>query len=484
MAAKDILFSDYLPDQGALPSPQDPGYLIRAENVRPTTEGYRPMPIAELIASAATIGATPVSAAGFAVSSTARHYAGTSTALYESNDQGVTWFDNSKAAYSASQFWDFDLFGNTVVAVNGTDVPQAKDITAAIANNFADLGGSPPAAGRVARIRDHLVLGRLTANQFAIQTSAIGNPADWPVVGSADALAKQSIFRELPRELGEITQIVGGEKGGLVFQLHGITRMTYVGGDVVYQLDVFERSRGTGFNNGAIRVGDLTYYASVLGIHRTDGYAVQNLSAGKVEESIIKNLTSYLDGIVSFGQSVAYDARSSTVMWPFLTSGNGYALLCYHIAADRFTVSRFVGATMLLGTLYSVRNAGNEEVSKAIPYAFNSTPKLNSFTLTSNNILLQTGYVELQPGYVTQVTGIQILGSAIGSPNLQTRATRLMSAIDTTTTGITGATAPNRSDIYRARKTGRFHNFYVIAAVDANAMYRGFRIHYERVTKL
>lgn len=482
MPAKDILFGEYQPDKGG--DPQSPGYLVRAENIRPVVGGYMAVQEPQEIASAATIGVTPLSCAGFSVVSNARHYAGSSIALYESNDEGVTWNDNSKGGgYIASTFWDFELFGDAVIAVNGLDNPQAKSVSAAVGDNFADLAGTPPIAGRVAKIRDHLVLGRLSTNAYAIQTSAIGDHTDWPTIGSADALAKQSIFQEFPRELGAITQVVGGEKFGLVFQSSGITRMTYIGGDIVYQIDTFEKSHGTTLRGSVIRVGAMIYYLSPLGAFRTDGYAVQNISAGRVEESLIKDLMSTDEGVDTFGRSAAYDSRFDVVMWPFEISSVGY-VLCYHIKYERFTVMHPTDPPRS-GTLYSVRNAASEESAEELPYAFNSDPKLMAFTDTTDiGCTMQTGFIELMPGYVTQVDGVQMLGVGSTANVLSGKASLDITNLTTAQTGFTAASDTNRSDIARLRQTGRYHAFKFVASAGSGAMFRGLRIHYRQSSQL
>lgn len=481
MPFKDIMFGDYLPDVGGLPA--DGPYLLTAENVRPVLGGYRPMMIDELVASAATLGATPVSATGFSDATNARHYVGSATALYESSDDGVTWNDNSGAAYSSTGFWDFALFNTYVIAVNGINNPQSKLITDAVTTNFGDLAGSPPVAGRVARIRDHVVLGRLSGNSFAIRFGAIGNPGDWPTVGTADALAKQSDQRELPRELGAVTGLVGGEKFGLVFQISGITRMTYVGGNVVFQLDTFEKEIGTGVNDSIIKVGNYFYFASKIGVFRTDGYSVENLSKGAIEDALIRSLLSHPDAISNLGQSVSYDSRTDTVMWSATISGNTAYLLCYHIAFKRFTIMNMAG-TLTSGTLYSVRDSAAQDAQKSIPYAFNTTPKLISFTdSTAVALGIRTGFVELAPGYVTHLTGFELLGKK-NSISVNAKSVMDLDSASVVTSGYNAATSPLRSNLYRLRQSGRYHSLWVTDTGNADHIYRGFRVHYELGSKL
>jgi hypothetical protein len=480
MQSKDILFGEFAPDRGGFPFPSDIGYLIQANNVRPTTAGYRPTVVDEEVASAAVLAATAVGAAGFSIVTTARHYAGTATALYESSDIGATWNDNSGTSYTSSAFWDFALFGDYVIAVNGVNNPQSKLITAAVTDNFADLDSEAPIAAVVARVRDHVVLGKLSTNGYMVQWGEIGDPGCWPEPGTASALAKQAGSQELPKELGFVTDLVGGEKFGLVFQISGITRMTYVGGNVVYQFDTFERARGTGFPNSAVMVSGHCYYASALGIFRTDGYTVENLSGGKIEDAIIRDFLSQVEAVSPFGVSVAYDSRTSTVMWN--TAGQSY-VLCYHIPYQRFSIiSLATGAQS--GVLYSVRNHAAQAAALELPYSFNASRKLVSFTDQSAvPTSLRTGFFELADG-ITRILGLEPLGRG-SSISLSGKALMAATGIDlSTTSGYTAASAPLRSHLYRLRQTGRYHSLQLTDTSAASDLYQGVRVHYEMASGL
>lgn len=478
MPFKDIIFGDYAPDRGGLPFPKDPGYLVQASNVRPTSQGYRPMAIDAEVASASTLSVTPNSAMGFSTSSTPHHYAGSSTALHESDDYGVTWYDNSKAAYTTSAYWDFALFETYVIAVNGVDAPQFKLITAAIADNFADLAGSPPTAGRAARVRDHLVLGKISTNVYKLQWGTIGDPTSWPTPGSADALADQAGEQELPRELGPISQIVGGEKFGLVFQTFGITRMTYVGGNVVYTFDTYERARGSGHNRSAIMVDGNCYYASELGIFRTDGYAVENLSAGMVEDSIVRDFLSLTEA-GNYGYSVAYDSRTSTVMW---SKATGY-VLCYHVLYKRFSILTLAGSPSVSGTLYSATNGASNDIAIQVPMAFNNTPRLVAFDdTTAVPTTLRTGYFELGDGF-SEIVGLEPLGKGT-SIAAAVKSIAAISSADVSSASYNAASSPTRSHLYRIRQSGRYHSLKLTGTAAAGDLYQGIRVHYENLSRL
>jgi len=222
----------------------------------------------------------------------------------------------------------------------------------------------------------------------------------------------------------------------------------------------------------------MVYYLSPLGAFRTDGYAVQNLSFGRIEDSIIKDLMATTEGIDTPSQAAAYDSRFDVVMWPFATSTVKYVLR-YHIGHDKFTIDT-PSVTMITATVYSVRNGASEESQEEIPHVFSSTPKLMAFDDPAVAISLRTGFVELHPGRLTQITGLQFLG--VGNPSnlvLQARAESDLASVTTELNGYTSADASNRSDIHRIRKTGRYHSFRVSAVAGSDDLFRGIRVNYE-----
>jgi hypothetical protein len=476
MPFKDIYFGEYLPDRGGLPIRELDGYLTGAENVRPTIGGYAPAMIDSEVASATAVGAQPDTAAGFSTTTTAMHFVGSSTGLYQSNDWGVVWNDVGRGGYSAG-VWDFDLFGTYVIATNGIDAPQFKLTTDSASTDFDDLAGNPPIAAVVARIREHVILGALSGDAYAFRFNAIGDPTNWPTPGTSTALATQAGRRELPHELGIIRDIVGGEKFGLIFQISGITRVTYTGGNTVWQVDTFERQIGTGHVASAIWVGKHCYFASATGFYRTDGYEVENLSKGRIEDAIVRSLISSPDA-GGYGYSVAYDSRTNTVMW-----GGGAAILCYHVAFERFTILNPV-ATIRHTTLYSVRNGVSADIALSIPHIFDSgTRKLQEFNDSSAvPIAVNTGFIELQPGWLTQVTGVESLDTDAGTIGVKSISN--LSSTEVLATGFTSASASVRSNLQRIRKTGRYHAFKLTDTVNGDAMIRGIRVYFEPVSQL
>jgi hypothetical protein len=475
----DLIFSDFAPDRGGAPWPENPGYLIDALNVRFTPNGYRSNYLDDVaIAGTTAIGATPLSAQAFADVTNPRHYVGTATKIFESNDSGTIWNDNSSAAYTASD-WDWAIFGTTVIAVNGVDAPQAKDLDAAVGNNFAALGGSPPVSSLVARVRDSLVLGTI----LGIQWSSIGDPTDYPTPGSATALARQAGSYTASREFGVITRIVGGEKFGLIFQERAITRMTYVGGDIVFTFDVYARGIGTGYAHSTIVIDGWTYFKNSAGFFRTDGYAVQPLSYGKIDDAFIHRLLAHpIEPTLSFKNGVAYDSRTQTIYWPYvgaLTSAT--YLLGFSIPLQQFIPVKFSGS-FVDGTLYSINDVVTTNAASVLPYCIDANQKLRQFSkINSVPTMLRTGFVEFAPGLITEINAIEVIGAGMSPvPTISVRSETDPANIDLSADGYEIATKSELAPLFRVRKSGRYHAFkYVDPAQSQAALVRGLRVYFE-----
>ena len=95
----------------------------------------------------------------------------------------------------------------------------------------------------VGRVNEFIVLGQFD-NPYTVRWCAIGDATDWPTPATDDARSKQAGEQTFPVEYGIVTGIAGNDFYGYVFQEKAITKMTYVGGDVVFAFDTFEESRG------------------------------------------------------------------------------------------------------------------------------------------------------------------------------------------------------------------------------------------------
>lgn len=119
----------------------------------------------------------------------------------------------------------------------------------------------------------------------AVRWCAIGDPTDWPTPNTDDARAKQAGREHLNPKLGVVTGIVGNDFFGYVFQEWGITKMSYVGGDAVFNFDTFSEGIGCFRYNRIVQVQDLVFFESQFGYHMLQGGQVTNIGAGVVDST-------------------------------------------------------------------------------------------------------------------------------------------------------------------------------------------------------
>jgi hypothetical protein len=321
-----LLFGEWLPD---LPLLGNPG-LVEARNVIPVDESYTDFP--ELSPTGATLAATALGA--FAAVDDAGDpeiYAGTATQLYERI--GTAWTARSAVTLAASSYWRFAQFDSRVFATDYDDDVRYKTIGAAA--NFSTL--TAPNARQIGVINRFLVLGDIDqgagAIPYAVQWSSIDDPLDFPTPGSSTARARQAGQQLLQAEHGAVTAIAGGQFWGLVLQRRAITRFTYVGGDAVFQIDNFERSRGCWCPQSHIQIGNLSYFFAHDGVYVTDGQAVRPIGDAKVDRWLTERLNQgFLEKVTA-----GIDWANKCIFWSFPTLDSGPdTVLIYSIARNRF----------------------------------------------------------------------------------------------------------------------------------------------------
>jgi hypothetical protein len=72
-----------------------------------------------------------------------------------------------------------------------------------------------------------------------------------------------------------------------VFQERGITKFTYVGGDVVFTVDTFEENRGCVRPGRMVQTENLIFFESDRGYHALDANSGQitDIGYGKVDDT-------------------------------------------------------------------------------------------------------------------------------------------------------------------------------------------------------
>jgi hypothetical protein len=491
----DIPFGPYAPDFGGAPNPAAPGYLVDITGCRPTPNGLRAVPLFANISSSIAVPAGTTYGRIYAaeLAGVVSVFACTATAgpptarIHQSNDLGVSWTDveESPVLNVAPGLWaDFCQFGEVVLATSKyAEGIHYKDLTDTfILDTFAEVPDSPPPALTIARVRDSVVIGNTGSEAAAdtlrsrVQWSAIGTYDDWPTPGTSEARSKQAGEQYLSLEFGQITKIVGGEKFGLIFQQRAVTRMTYVGGSAVFEFDTFEKANGTGYleqdttgttiPHPVIQARDkFIWVNSTSGVYMTDGYSVRKISLGKFD-------TLFSGGASNW--SGAYDARTNTVL--LIYQGNSSKYFLYNIDTDQMGL---VSDSSMLSVCAVPTTAGDLDLLN-----ISSSLILQKQTsATQQTLSVQTGYIELDPGYRVQLQGAHLLGPGTAALTLAYKTAASESACNTSQAGFTTLTAATLGQKRTGRDSAQYLAFRItgVPLAATPMVMRGIRVYFERV---
>ena len=464
----EIIFGEWLPDQTIF---RNPG-LVEARNCMPVDGGYKEF-LELSVVDDALAGAPKGAFATIDNSGDPEIYAATADAIYEKS--GPSWADRSGATYTTVEYWRFAQFDDYVIATNYADAPQRKAIGSG--SNFEGLAstGTAPRARQIGVIGRFVVLGDIdpgTAIPYAVQWSAIDDPTNWPTPGTAGARTVQSGIQLLDSVLGAVSGITNGQFYGLVFQERGISRFTYVGGDVVFQVDTFEHSRGAWAPQSIIQVGNLTYFIAADGFYVTDGQTVRPIGDGKVDRWFYSSLDQTRIDEVRAG----VDLINKCILWCFPSAsapaGQADRFLVYNVARDRFSWAE--SASQLVFNSYSqgytleqlndlFPNLDEMTISLDSPLWQGGFPvlmgfagaKVGTFSGGALNAVFETGEFDMNPFGYTFIRGARPL--VTGAPTSVTVALADRGTLDNSSR-IWGppVTRNARSGVCGFRKNGRF----------------------------
>lgn len=447
---KRYIFGPWVPD---LPPLVNTSGCTVARNIVPIGGGYGPMASLTALTGATALAKYCRGAIGgtdFATN--AYQFAGDEDDLYTITSDGATAISRP-AGYTRNieSRWDFAVFGETVFATNFSDEMQFFDIrNIAAGDTFADvrnttIAPAAPRARHIGVIDNFLVAGNIFDPVNGLQTGAISwstinNPLSWPTRGTSLAVASQSDGQLLEGAGGNVNAIVSGSEVGAVFQEHAIWRMDYVGGDVVFSLNRVEPNRGLLIPRLAVPVGRMVFYCSEDGFYLFD--YTQSRPIGK--DKVNKKFLSDIDGEFFYRVSAIRDPDSTRifVLYPGANhdaTGTPNKMFIYDWALDQFTDAELT-AEMLVWSytagahLDSPDIVGDEDsvegpgavppggvlgtqtfdaratpVDSATLSAYDSTHLLSQFTGPNLSGVIETGDIELNPGYRSLVTTVRPL---------------------------------------------------------------------------
>lgn len=314
-----IPFGPWLPDR---PKLENPG-LVNATNVIPTAGGYEPFQGGTAVTDA--LDDPCQGAASFKqTDGTSYVFAGDESKLYQLRN--AVWDDVSSKTYAVSIFnqWRYAQFGTLVLAANGSD--RIQKVRTGTTANFEEIPASP-VCQFMAVVRDFLVVGpvEIGGDRF-VQWSATNDVDSWtPTVNSSGI--------QVLIEGGPLKGITGGDFG-TVLQESTVTRMNFVGGDLVFSFDIIENAKGCLVAGSIIQLGAVTYYWSEEGIERFGGTNTTNIGEGQVNKTLFDRLN--FDALHKV--TAAIDPERRLVIWAYPTTSDTVdRLLIYHVGENRFS---------------------------------------------------------------------------------------------------------------------------------------------------
>jgi hypothetical protein len=271
------------------------GDLETAENCVPYTQSYGPFP--DPVAYSASAPATVRGAYSTKdLSGNVYTFVATETQMYK---ESATVLNNVSrtATYTTGTdipAWDFETFGNTLLATNGIDPIQVY--TLGTSSQFKDMSASAsaPVAQYLATVRDFLFTGCQPTAKSRVQWSRINNPLRF-----TPSQRFQSDYQDLPGTDQIIKNITGGDFACILTNT-SVWRATYVGSPLVFRFDEVARNVGCYASGSAARFQNMTFFLAPSGMYVFDGDQCQPIGYDQIDATLLADLnTSYLHRVIS-----------------------------------------------------------------------------------------------------------------------------------------------------------------------------------------
>ena len=308
----DGYFGPFRPD---MPDLDNPGVttannVIAAQGPVQGAIAYQPVKQSKLYASTTMAGRPIGTAVGQDSSGNAKVYAGSATALYKMNPLDTKWLDISRAGgYTTTdgERWKSSEFGNLVIFTNYSDEPQyiVKDTDVQFANLTTVVK-----ARHSAVVRDFHVFGNTYdatdgSVPYRVRWSAYGNPFDYNF-----SQQTMSDFQDI-YEGGAVQAIIGGEHGYILLQ-RSIVKMTFIGGQLIFQFDQI-LDKGCSIPNSVISVEGRTYFVSDDGFWVLVGDQIAPIGSGKIDNFFLNDIDTSANHLMT----VAADPRQKLIYWSY-----------------------------------------------------------------------------------------------------------------------------------------------------------------------
>ena len=435
-----IPFPDWKPDMGALNS----GALVVATGVLPLAAGYGPWK--SFVPYMQALNSQPLGGTISRQDSGQRDvWAGTATQLWRLSRLTLGWdnvsqgvggevvldgvdtvtYEGAATTYGETagtgpyscppnERWNFVQFGHHLLAHNINDPVQVIDIETGAA--FIDLAGSPPRGRYGTVVKDFMVLGNLD-DPHMIHWSGANNIEQW-IIGE-----NQSDIQVFASTDGPITGLIGGETG-FVFQEEAVSRMTYVGPPLVFEIAKIAEKRGCKAPWSIVRAANTVFYLS------PEGFAALSAQG----ESKLIDLGAWsefftADAATSFIHQTrgVVDPWRSRVFWLYRSVNCHHlydTILCWDYGVNKATICRIelseaiqaatAGLTLdtmdHLGPIDALAVSFDDDSLKGeVPQfaAFNAAYRLGFFSGPNQEAVLETSDIEFARSKRVFVSGLR-----------------------------------------------------------------------------
>jgi hypothetical protein len=428
-----LVCGDYLPDQPDL----GPGTAV-AFNVVPRTKAtYSPMPSFKTSAANPLNGRPLGAFSACDAAGNAGNYAGTTSKLYAlTSASNPDFADKSATAYStpAGNFWSFTEAEGKVYATNGFDPIQSVDTAGS--SNFAPMGDDVPKARFVTFIQPgFLLLGDINDPTVGIQPqgvrwSSLGDPTDFPLVGSADAIARSSDWQNVAGPHGRMMGFAPdlATCNAALFFEQAVFRMVFTGTETIFAVQPVEKLRGTLSAHSIIQAGQIAYFLAPDGFFAFDGTQAIPIGAGKVNATFFKDADPNYIGQVRG----AADPISGLCFWSYAGTGNNDGapnrILVYHPIWRRFSlITDNTGGNLFVARTSGITLDGIDALGYTLdnlPFSldapeltggrltlggFDTQNRYGAFTGDNMAYQVDTSEVQLLPGRCAKITGVRPL---------------------------------------------------------------------------
>lgn len=411
-----VRFGPWTPDQPDL----DSGGLEEATNCAPVDAGYAAISSLTDEASATisvSTGLSVRSAAmlidGQGIGHIFAGVLGNTAHLYKViTGSGATVTNVDRTATYATGLiypWQWTIFGNTVLAANGTDTMQVYTVGGSSQFRDQSASASAPLGLALCTVRDFVFNGRITpagtAVQNRVQWCQINNPLRW-----TPSPRLQSDFQDLSGS-GSVVAMTGGDFAAILTD-YSTWRATYVGSPIIFRFDEVSPGVGCLAPGSVARYQNLTFFLSPSGFQLFDGQECFAIGKGKIDDYFFSNFSLTVPTNAIYNLSAVIDPFRKLYVVAFPLSAGGKRLLIYHWPTQRWTLGSVGAIDCLLGAKRLIITSGDARVigsSNLGIAAFNSTHAYAEFRGSATTATFATGEAQVFEDTRAFVRGVRPL---------------------------------------------------------------------------